>query len=108
MASGSLEFFENRLMSMASKPDALTSVTSMTLTLRGSCASVLLVLSDHAARSAYFDGFFVAGASASSGWTLRKHENRPMVAQALTEGVPLVAVDGCPTLPHAFLGALGL
>ena len=100
-------FFENRFVSMASKPEALTSVTSITLTLRGSCASVLLVESDQAARSAYFEGFaFVAGAS--SGWTLRRQEKRPMVAQALTEGVPLVAVGGCPTLPHAFLGALGL
>ena len=78
MASGSLEFFENRFMSMASKPEALTSVTSMTLTLRGSCASVLLVLSDHAARSAYFEGFaFVAGAS--SGWTFLRQEKRPML-----------------------------
>ena len=83
----------------------MTSVTSMTLTLRGSCASVLLVESDHAARSAYFDGFaFVAGAS--SGWTRLRHEKSPMVLRRLTAGVPLVGAGGCPTLPHALFGAL--
>ena len=114
MASGSLEPFPNRLMSMASKPEARTSVTSMTLTLRGSCASVLLVLSDHAARSAYFEGFaFVAGAS--SGWTFLRQEKRPMLyarpRAPLVVGQPLFTVSkelgsrGSPKAYHWFADA---